>query len=75
MHVRRVSVSYDRKFNLGDFNSISLGASIWGELEDTDDVVAAVAALQAMAREAVRVEFKRLRDGKKNSATPAQGAA
>lgn len=32
-----VSVTYGRKFNLGDYNSAHIEISIWAELEDGDD--------------------------------------
>ena len=33
MRVKTVSVSYGRKFNLGDYNSCSIDASVWADLD------------------------------------------
>jgi len=37
MRVKTISVTYERKFNLGDYNSASIGASAWADLDDRDD--------------------------------------
>jgi hypothetical protein len=37
MKVTTTSVTYGRKFNLGDFNSAHIEISIWAELEEGDD--------------------------------------
>jgi hypothetical protein len=61
MRVKGVSVSYDRKFNLGDYQSIRLEAVLWCELEDGDEPAACVLELQGLARKAVKAEFLRLK--------------
>ncbi|MEJ6485244.1 hypothetical protein N0Y54_28695 [Nostoc punctiforme UO1] len=37
MKFTTVSVSYSRKFNLGDYESLELGCSLWAQVEDGED--------------------------------------
>jgi hypothetical protein len=62
MVVKKASVTYERKFNLGDFQSLTLGAVLWADLEGDENPRASIEALQVIARDAVRAEFVRLRD-------------
>lgn len=61
MKVKTVSVTYDRKFNLGDYNSASVGVTLWADVEGDDDHTACVQQLQADARDLVRAEYQRMR--------------
>ena len=54
MNVKTVSVTYERKLNLGDYNSATIGASAWADLDDGEDPVAAYEALYAMVKEMVK---------------------
>ena len=54
--VKTVSVTYDRKINLGDFNSASVGITIWADVEEGDDLDAAMSALWAMATANVKAK-------------------
>ncbi len=58
--VSTISVSYQRKFNLGDYNSLGLEATIWADLEEGDDPQAVMLRLQDQVRESVKREFARL---------------
>lgn len=60
MKVKTVSVTYDRKFNLGDYNSATIGLTVWADVEENDDYDASVRRLQDEARTAVREEWRRL---------------
>lgn len=60
MKVKTVSVTYDRKFNLGDYNSATIGLTVWADVEENDDYDALVRRLQDEARTAVREEWRRL---------------
>jgi len=62
MKISKISVSYDRKFNQGNYNSIRLEATCWADLEPLEDPDLAVQALWAYCREAVRGEYSRLKD-------------
>ncbi|MFN6565271.1 MAG: hypothetical protein RMY28_036465 [Nostoc sp. ChiSLP01] len=37
MKFTTVSVSYSREFNLGDYESLELGCSLWAQVEDGED--------------------------------------
>lgn len=61
MKVDKVHVSYERKFNLGDYNSLSLGATVWLDLEGEDSPEEVMAVAQDYVRDAVRREYGRLK--------------
>lgn len=54
--VKTVSVTYERKFNLGDFNSANIGCTLWADVSDDADLDAAMHGLWDMARENVRAQ-------------------
>jgi hypothetical protein len=56
MNVDRVSVHYERKLNLGDYNSAAIGCTLWAAIEEGDDLSTCTKALWEMARENVRVQ-------------------
>lgn len=62
MTIRTVAVTYERKFNLGDYNSVHIGVTLHADLDDTDgnDAVAIGLELQATARDLVKAERSRL---------------
>ena len=60
MRVNTVSVSYGRKFNLGDYNSLSLEVTLWADLEEGDVAQAVINSLQDQARNSVKAEYGRL---------------
>lgn len=55
-NIKTVSVSYERKLNLGDYNSATVGCTLWADVEPGDDLNIAMKALWAMAKENVRVQ-------------------
>ncbi len=68
MKVSTVSVSYERKFNLGDYNSLHLCCTIWADLEEGDQSQDVINALQDQARNSVKAEYGRL--AKKSTVIP-----
>mgnify|MGYP001617990541 CR=1 FL=1 len=54
--VKTASVSYERKLNLGDYNSAAIGCTLWADVEPGDDLDAAMKSLWAMAKENVRAQ-------------------
>lgn len=54
MRVKTISAVYERKFNLGDFNSMTVGATAWADLDENEDSVAAYAALFTEVKEVVK---------------------
>jgi len=56
MQVKTISVNYERKLNLGDYNSATVGMTLWADLDEGEDVEAAISTLQAAAKEAVKRE-------------------
>jgi transcriptional regulator with XRE-family HTH domain len=57
MHLKTVSVSYGRKLNLGDYNSVNVEVSAWAELDEGDDVDTVMRDLMGMAKTNVRVQL------------------
>lgn len=60
MRLKAISVTYGRKLNLGDFNSVHSEISLWADLDDGDDEAAAAEALRQMARNQVMLELARV---------------
>ena len=56
MQLKTVSVTYGRKFNLGDYNSATIDCSLWAELEEGEDEAAAMTALWEMAKNNVKAQ-------------------
>ena len=54
--VKTASVTYGRKFNLGDYNSATIDCTLWADVSDDQDLDAAMTALWAMAKENVRAQ-------------------
>lgn len=63
MKVSTIAVCYGRKFNLGEYNSLHLEATVWADLEEGDDPDRVMADLQGQTREAVKREYLRLKPG------------
>lgn len=60
MRLKTVSVTYSRKLNLGDYNSVHSEVSLWADLEEGDDEATAADALRTMARNQVLLELARV---------------
>jgi hypothetical protein len=52
--VKTVSVNYERKVNLGDYNSATVGCTIWADVRDGEDLHEAMTALWEMAKANVK---------------------
>lgn len=60
MKLKTISVTYERKLNMGDYNSVHSGVSLWADLEEGDDEATATEALRQMARHQVMLELSRV---------------
>lgn len=60
MKVTTISATYDRKVNMGDFNSANIGMTLWAQLEPEDNEAACATALREMARNHVVTELARI---------------
>ncbi|MBE8969113.1 hypothetical protein IQ277_23680 [Nostocales cyanobacterium LEGE 12452] len=54
MKIGTVSINYSRKFNLGNYESIELGCSLWAQVEDEEDADGVVQLLYHQAKAAVK---------------------
>lgn len=63
MQIRTIAVSYSRKFNLGNFNSVDLSCSLWAQIVAEEDEDACVQILQDKCREHVRSEYRKIKNG------------
>ena len=54
--VKTVSVTYDRKINLGDYNSATVGITVWADIDEGEDLDAAMRALWTMATDNVKAK-------------------
>jgi hypothetical protein len=68
--VKTVSITYERKINLGDYNSATIGLTLWADVDEDEAHDQVVTELQRQARELARDEYRRLI---KPGQTPANG--
>lgn len=61
MNIRTIAITYIRKFNLGNFNSVDLSCSLWAQIDAEEDEDYCIAVLQDKAREAVRSEYRKVK--------------
>lgn len=57
IQVKTVSVHYERKQNLGDYNSAAVGCTLWADVTENEDLDQAMKALWAMAKENVKAQL------------------
>ena len=60
MRLKTISVTYGRKLNLGDYNSVHVETSLWADLDEGDDEASAAENLRQMARNQVTAEMARV---------------
>ena len=63
MQIKTIAVSYSRKFNLGNFNSVDLSCSLWAQIVAEEDEDACVQILQDKCREHIRGEYYKAKNG------------
>ncbi len=54
MKIGTVSISYSRKFNLGNYESLELGCSLWAQVEEEEDAEGVVQFLYHQAKASVK---------------------
>jgi hypothetical protein len=54
MEIKTISVSYQRKFNLGDYESVEIGCSLWGQIDLEEDAEGATEFLFEQAKASVK---------------------
>lgn len=55
VRIKTISVHYERKFNLGDYNSATIGIQVWADV-DHEQLDWAMRQLWGMAKENVRAQ-------------------
>lgn len=58
--IKTVSVNYERKINLGDFNSAAVGCTLWADVDEDeqDNLDFIMKDLWAMAKENVKAQIE-----------------
>jgi hypothetical protein len=64
MRIKAIGVNYERKFNLGNYNSVVIGCSLWANIDEDEDEDTCILILQDKCREAVRSEYRKAKDTK-----------
>jgi len=54
--IDKVSVTYGRKFNLGDYNSANIAVTIWADVDDGVDLDDTMNRLWQMAKDNVKAQ-------------------
>lgn len=55
--VKTVSVNYERKVNLGNYESAAIGCTVWADVSDDQNLDEAMKALWTMAKENVKAQI------------------
>jgi len=63
MLIKTIAISYERKFNLQDFNSVTIGCTLWAQIDPSENEDACLLIVQDKCREAVRSEYRKVKDG------------
>ncbi len=69
MKIKTVSVNYERKINLGDFNSAAVGCTIWADVDEGEDLNQSMHNLWTMATENVKAKMSAVVPSKNGSVT------
>ena len=56
MRVRAISVTYGRKFNLDDYESLHVEETVWADLDEGDDAAVCEADLWGIAKAAIKAQ-------------------
>lgn len=56
MRVKTISVTYGRKFNLDDYESLHVEETIWADLDEGDDQAACETELWSIAKAAIKAQ-------------------
>jgi hypothetical protein len=64
--VKTISATYERKFNLGEYESASLGVTTWADIEPEQDPAAAITELQELCKAQVKKQALPILKGRKN---------
>jgi hypothetical protein len=54
MEIKTISVTYTRKFNLGDYESLELSCSLWGQIDKEEDAEGATQFLFQQAKASLK---------------------
>ena len=70
MDIKTIAVHYERKFNLGDYNSATVGVNLWADLDiEEDDVDKCLDELWTLAKENVKTQAQPLVGAPKENIT------
>lgn len=67
MRVKTVSACYERKLNLGDYHSATIGCTLWADVDEDDDLNQVMHDLWSMAKENVKAQALPLVDRQPNT--------
>jgi hypothetical protein len=63
MIIRTLAITYSRKFNLGNYNSVDLSCSLWAQIDPEEDEETCINILRDKCREHVRNEYRKAKKG------------
>jgi hypothetical protein len=66
MTVKTISATYERKFNLGEYESASVGVTSWADVEPEQEPAEAINALQDLCKAQVRKQSENILSKRKN---------
>lgn len=66
MYVKTISALYERKFNLGEYESATFQVATWAEIDRMDNPEQAITELQELCKRQVRKQALPILSGRKN---------
>lgn len=69
MVVKTISTTYERKFNLGEYESAALGVTTWADIDPEQDPAVAITELQELCKSQVRKQALPILKRRKNGGT------
>jgi len=63
MIIKTIAISYERKFNLQEFNSVTIGCTLWAQIDPSENEDACVQIVVDKCRETVRTEYHKVKNG------------
>jgi hypothetical protein len=66
MVVKTISTTYERKFNLGEYESANLGVTTWADIDPDQDPAIAIEELSELCKAQVRKQALPILRGRKN---------
>jgi hypothetical protein len=60
MNIKTISATYERKIDLGDWNSVKVGGTLWADITEDEDAASCMNELYEIIKDGVKAQVKPL---------------